>query len=231
MIHSSLLYTSQLHAYCKHLCCWNDWRYNSFIWFKNSDRWKREGEGREALFPPEFHKQIFGFILELFLWMGWVTALACTEITARVTSKPVTQHRSHVCKPWGDNTPYTWKKGWRKDHQKAAVFLPPCTMHWEQSCILPFRGSAAPGHVPHPHVPYSTSALSASLRSQHPLASCPVDRLSVRLQNAEDGAYPWNKPTRWPHFQPSGLRMVWHKYCYTVLRKTVQQELKGSLHG
>lgn len=231
MIHSSLLYTSQLHAYCKHLCCWNDWQYNSFIWFKNSDRWKQEGEGCEALFPPEFHKQIFGFILELFFVNGLSHCPGVYRNNCRVTSKPATQHRFHVFKPWGDNTPHTWKKSWRKDHQKAAVSLPPCTMHWEQSRTLLFPGSAAPRHVPHPTCPLQH--LSSQCQPQIQASSCLMSSWQAfcRLQHAGDGAYPWNKPARWPHFHPSGLRMVWHKYCYTVLHKTVQQELKGSLHG
>lgn len=209
MIHSSLLYTSQLHAYCKHLCCWNDWRYNSFIWFKNSDRWKREGEGCEALFPPEFHKQIFGFILELSSVNGLTH---CPGVysnnymgnfqTCNPNTGPMSASPELITHP----IPGEKAEGKATKRQLLLSHHAPCT----ESRAIPFRsvGPRIPATFPTPHVPYSTSALNASLRSKHPVASCQPDRLSVRLRHAGDGAYPWNKPATWPHFHPSGLRMV-----------------------
>lgn len=109
MIHSSSLYTSQLHAHCKHLCCPNDWHYNSFIWFKNSDRQKLVEGGMWGAFPPKFHKY-FVSSSSAFLWMGWVSALVCGQISSWVTSKPLTQHKLCMCWCCTDNTPHTEKK-------------------------------------------------------------------------------------------------------------------------
>lgn len=147
---------------------------------KTSDRWKGRGRGRGLCFLLSFTNKYLVSSWSIFLWMGWVTALAWAEITVWITSKSATQRKPRVCKSCSANTPHAPRKGWRQDHQKAAFISPPRQMHptvqWQQrhSPSAPWASSSPQRQLQtmllHPQI--SPKAAQLLTPSQIQVSSC-----------------------------------------------------------